>query len=328
MKLNKSLVTSTLATLMLTGTAAYAGPSSLSVSGKIESDFSHTTGSDSVESRVNAAEIKATLALREGLKAVLLFDLGSAANGSFDKDDLEKMIEEAYIEVDANGYATILVGKHQMAFAQELANMAIPENDQRYALANEDEMIGITVKLPQETLGVIGQVIDTLEVSAFETGAGDLDVSSNAGVSFRATKAFSEKIQAAVSALMKQQDGADDETRVAVSMTYAADNGWTFYAEGQWMDNNPTYPDAAYAVTVGGSKAVGPGTLVLQASYVENNGEELGASYHLPISQNVTLSPEIRYNTETKDTTIAARVTIQGTVHKDLSGQMPDPDQR
>ncbi len=324
--LKKTVAVSTLAALALSATPALAAPKSLTVEGTIQQDFSYNSADEEVSSNNNQASIKATLAVREGLKAVIKINFDDLMNGQdFDMDSFEEAIEEAYIEVDANGRATILFGKHQMAYAQQIARMAIPENDQRFALANEREMIGLTVQLPKDTLGIVGQAIDQLEVSIFETGSGDFEVSDDAGVSMRATKALSDKMTATVSALMKQQAG-DDEYRAAVSVAYAADNGWTFYAEGQWMQDNPTYPDAAYAVTAGAEKEVGPGTLVLQASYVENNGSELGASYHLPVSQSVTFSPEIRINDE-GDTSVAARVTIQGSVSKDLSGDLPEDDQ-
>jgi hypothetical protein len=310
--------------VLLMSSPVFAGPLSLTVEGRLQNDSTYNSSNQSLENQVNSASIKATLALREGVKAVIQMNFAELINnGSIDSSDLESMIEEAYIEVDAAGRATIIVGKHHMAFAQDLAQMAIPENDQRWALANEREMIGITIQLPQDTLGIIGTVIDSLEVSAFETGAGDLDIARTVGGSFRATRAFSERVQAAVSGLVKQHEGSDNEYRAAISVTYAADNGWVFFAEGQFLHNNPTYPDAAYAVTAGASREMGPGTIVLQGSFVENNDGQLGLSYHLPVSQSVTLSPEIRYNTGSRDVTVAARVTIQGQVYKQLNGQMP-----
>ena len=305
-------------------TPVLAGPSSLSVEGKIQQDFGYNSGTQSVSSSNSEASIRATLAFREGLKAVIKVNFDDLMNGTdFDSAAFAEAIEEAYIEVDANGKATIIFGKQDMAYAADLARMAIPENDQRWAISNESEMIGITVQLPQNTLGVISKAIDSLDVSVFETGAGDLAISSDAGVSFKATKALSDKMTATVSGLMKQQAGPD-EGRAAISITYAADNGWTYWAEGQWMKANPTYPTAAYAVTAGASKEVGPGVLVLQASYIENNAGELGASYQLPVSQNVMFAPEVRVATDTGDVSVGARVTIQGSVEKDLDGELPD----
>ena len=328
MDIKKSLVASTLATLMLTSGPVLAGPKSLTFEGNSETDFSYSSDDDSVKVNKRSAEIKATLVITEALKAVIKVDLAEAINeGEFDEDDLESMIEEAYIEVDANGYATILVGKHQMAFAQQYAAMAIHENDRRDAITRQDEMIGITVKLPNDTLKIVGKVVDSLEISAFETGKGDLDVASDAGVSFRATKALSDKVELAVSGLMKEQDGADEQA-LAVSATYKADNGWTWFAEGIWMNNSSEYGDADYLVTAGASKEVGPGTLVLQADYLENYGAEIGASYHLPVTQNITFSPEIRHNFDTDETTVGARVTMKASVTKTLNGgeggKLPD----
>ncbi len=326
-KFNQKVALSTLAVLALSATPVLAEPTSLTVEGNIQQDFGYNSADEEVSSSNNEASIRATLAFREGLKAIIKVNLDDMINGqAFDWDSFDEAMEEAYIEVDANGRATILFGKHQMAYAAQLAMMAIPENDQRFALADESEMIGLTVQLPKDSLSIVGEAIDTLEVSIYETGSEDFEISDNAGVSMRATKALSDKLTATISALMKQQAG-DDEYRAAISVAYAADNGWTYYAEGQWLQNNPTYPDAAYAVTAGTSKEVGPGLLVLQASYVENNGGELGASYHLPVSQNVTFAPEIRWNPESDDVAVGARVTVQGTVTKHLNGQLPDDDQ-
>ncbi len=326
-RLNKTVALSALATLALSTTPVFAEPT-LTVEGTIQQDMSYNNVDDSVSMTNNEASIRATLAIREGLKAIVKLNLADQVNGAdFDWDSFESAIEEAYIEVDANGRATILFGKHQMAYAEQLAMMAIPENDQRFALANESEMIGLTVQIPKDSLSIVGQAIDQLEVSIFETGSGDFAVSGDMGASIRATKQLSDRLTTTISALMKQQAG-DDEYRAAVSVAYAADNGFTYYAEGQWLHNSPTYPDAAYAVTAGVTKEVGPGLLVLQGSYVENYGGELGASYHLPITPNVTFAPEIRVNPEdTSDYSIGARVTIQGTVTKELNGDLPGDDQ-
>lgn len=331
-KIKNTIALGALASIAFSTTPVLAGMTDslnvgVTMEGRLTSDSTYVSSSKSVKTQISNAEIRATLAFREGLKAVIGLELAKAVNGSVDKDDIEEMLEEAYIEYDANGKALIRVGKQQIPFAQEFAAMAIPENDQRFALANEKEVFAIVVQLPKESLGVIGKAIDSLEFSVFETGAGDLDIAKTKGGSFKATRALSKKMQVAVSGLMKETSG-DNEYRAAVSVSYKTNNGWSLFAEGQWLDNNPTYPNAEFAATLGASKEFGPGTIVLQASAVDNHGEELGASYHLPISGAVTLSPEVRYNTETEDTTVAVRMTVQGQkTFKKLMGEMPDDAQ-
>lgn len=329
-KIKNTLVAGALASITLSSTPLLANgfASSLDVGvqveGRVTSDSTYNSDTEMVTSRISNAEIRATLALREGLKAVIAFELANAVNGTVGSDDIEAMIEEAYIEFDANGKALIRVGRQQIPFANQIAaSMAIPENDQRYDLTVEKDVIAIVVQLPSNTLGMLGSIIDSLEVAVFETGRGDFGIAETAGGSFRATKQLSEQMSVMVSGLMRQTAG-DNEYRGAVSVSYQTASGWTFFGEGIVMENNPTYPGADFAGTISASRQLGAGVLVLQASAVDQYGEQLGASYYIPLSGSVTLSPEVRYDTTTEESTLAVRLTVQGqATYRELMGELP-----
>ncbi len=285
-------------------------------------------GSDSknYESNLRTQDVKIRLTadIAKGIKAVIaakfdrsLIENGTEVNG--EKFDFEKFIEEAYVEIRMDKITgapvAVLVGKHAMAFGQNASRMPMFKDNLLYDLSRQDEVIGITVRLDKQLLG---GVIDSLEASVYETESGDLNIGEGAGASIRMTKQLTEKLKATASAMANQKNKGDDwdsmEKRGAIGVVYDNGNGtWKAYAEGIVFDNNTANPNANYGATTGVAVNAGPGEVVLEYSYLEKTAHEVGVAYNIPVTRNVTISPEARHSWKedgTQDTRIGVRVSI------------------
>lgn len=291
------------------------------LSGRIVTQSAIKSGN--VTTSVAHAEVKANIVMTESLRAVIALELASALNNTVDSDDLDRIVEEAYIEMDSK-YATIRLGKMSPELNELFANMAIPENDALYSINRKEGVMAIQLEFTDAILDIVGNVVDSLEVTVFENGENDFKVSDNRGVNVRATKQLTEKVKAEVAALWAEHAGGQ-EKGASISLAYDMNADTDVWVKVQWMDNNPTYAGADYGAVVGMSKEVGPGTLVLQASFVDTFGTEIGTSYHLPVSGAITLSPEVRHNMKTDNTTFGLSMTIEGQKRfkslSDLAGQ-------
>jgi hypothetical protein len=241
-------------------------------------------------------EVKFTGKIAENIRLVIKTMLDrelrkDGANVSSDFD-LENFIKEAYIKIDNVGGQPIafVVGKHEIAFGQNHAGMPMYHNNPVYDLAKQDQVIGFTVALNYNLFGLV----DSVEASVFETEAGDLSIGDVDGVSIRLTKALSKKITLEVSGMHKGNGDAEEEQRLSVGLLYRS-GSWTAWAEGLYLKNNEAYPDSDFALTGGVSKEMGPGTLTVESTWIQDSLLELGLGYKLYITENVMVGPELRY---------------------------------
>lgn len=296
----KLLALSTVAAFGLGGSFTFADMSMINVSGKTELDYKSSSSND-YETNLSAdIELNMEILLKEGIRAVVLTELKRSlienGNESVTQSfDWEKFVKEAYIEIETDktlGFAkAVVVGKHKVAFSQAISKMAIPQDNLLYNLQNEQEVIGLTVAIPQSTLNIV----DEAAISVFEAGKGDLRVAREKGISGKVTKKLTKQLKSTVSAMLKELPSSDWEKRAALGFVYADEKGnWTVWMEGIVLDQNPIYADARFGGNVGGSMKAGPGLVVVEYSYVNKYAHELGASYHIPVGGNLTLAPEVR----------------------------------
>lgn len=323
-KIKQTLLVGALATATFSATPLLANGlqvGEMDSAGRIQTQSTFKDGK--MTTKVAHAEAKFNVALTEALRAVITLELASALNGTVDKDDLERILEEAYIEADSK-YATIRFGKMTTELNKVFAKMAIPENDQLYSINRKEGVMAVQFELTPEALKIAKNAVDSMSVTIFENGSNDFEISEHKGVNVRASKALSDKLTAEVSALWAQHAGGT-EKGATMSLAYQIDDGTVAWAKVQWMDNNPVYVGSNYGAVVGVSKKVGPGSIVLQASFVEAYGADLGASYVFQLTEVITLAPEVRYNTDSKQTTVAVAMTITGQKRfkflSDLNGQ-------
>lgn len=257
--------------------------------------------------RIQDAQLRFELLLREGIKLVVRTELEQKLNKDTmdEKFDVEKFLEQAYIQIETDKIsglprAIITVGKHQIAFGQNYTEIPMFKDSLLYNMSREDEVIGMTVELPMNFF----KVVDSVAISMFEAGAGDLKISDEKGASIKLSKKLSNQLEAQVSAMMKDQAGlTDKEKRGSVGFIFTSNDGnMKVWAEGIVTNKDANWDDNQYAGKVGASYKVGPGAVVVEYSAIKDESNELALAYNLPVGKNLVISPEVRKRTYTNDT--------------------------
>jgi hypothetical protein len=208
--------------------------------------------------------------------------------------DLEEMIREAYIEVKmVNGSpVAFILGKHEMAFGQNFSKLAMTNrgaNERMAEATRKDEVMGITVQLPANFFGMI----NSIEASVFENGAGDLEIGEMNNVSIRVKGDLTENIEFTAS-YMNEDGGSDREQTAALGMIYT--NGdWTAYVEGVGFIDNDSLADTDFAFHAGAAYDAGHGVVAVEYTWIEDSLSELSVSYETEIANGVTVGPQGTY---------------------------------
>lgn len=298
--------------------AAVAAPW-LKVDGQVSFD-STAASSSNYESklRVQDAELRFELLLKTGIKMVVRAELERQLNGSqvFSDAQLDQIIEEAYIQIETDKMglprAVVTFGKHQMAFGQNVTELPMFKDRLLYDLSKKDEVIGMTVALPTNFM----KIVDEVAISIFEAGAGDFKISEDKGGSLRLSKQLTKQLKAQVSYMIQQHGSADLEQRGSLGFVFSSDDGtWKIWTEGLIIRANPIYGDT-WGATLGGSYKLGPGAVVVEYSYLNEQAHEIAVAYNLPVGRNLILSPELRHRmdrtgTGSDDTVIGIRARLQ-----------------
>jgi hypothetical protein len=302
--MNKQITSAVLAATMMLSSSAHATelPDWLDISGSVNFDVT----SDDMKNidaalRAQDAELRFEILAREGVKLVIKAELERVLN-KYIKDEnldaeLEKMIEEAYIQIETDKVsklprAIITVGKHRMAFAQRLAELPMFKDSLLYKLTNEEEMLGLTVALPVNFF----KIVDEVAFSLYETGAGDFKISKDKGMTVRLSKKVTQQLELQISGMLKEHGTADKELRGSVGFVFTSNDGrWKVWAQGLVMEKSPEYVNSKYAGAIGAAMKLGAGAIVVEASTIENHAREVAVAYNFPVGALLILSPEVRY---------------------------------
>lgn len=247
------------------------------------------------------ANVTLTANISDQVRAVLglelrqrLMDQGVDAD-SIDFD-LEEFIKEAYIEIRnvAGQPVAFIVGKHQMAFGQNFSAMSMTDEGSSAVLGDltrVDEVFGVTMRLNTNFFGLI----DSVELSAFENEAGDLDIGDMDNFSVRMNSQITDQISASAS-YMNRNDGTDGDREHRASLGFIYDDGtWTAYVEGVGMVNNAKHPDSDWAATVGVSRDMGFGRVSVEYNYIQNSLHQIGVGFQTEITDGLTIGPQVDY---------------------------------
>ncbi|WP_413613099.1 hypothetical protein [Bdellovibrio sp. HCB-110] len=316
------VTTAVLAALLCTQTVKAESAPWLKIDGQANFDMTGSSSDDYERTlRVQDAEIKFELLVREGIKLVVKTELEQKLNKATmdDKFDIGKFLEEAYIQIETDKIsglprAVITAGKHQMAFGQNYHELPMFKDSLLYNLSKQDEVIGFTVELPMNFF----KIVDSVAISMFEAGAGDLKISDEKGASIRLSKELTSQLSAQISGMMKENQGTDvKEKRGSVGFVFKSQDGsWKVWAEGVVIVDNPVYTDTTVGGQVGGSYKVGPGAIVVEYQYLDKQAHEVAVAYNLPVGRWLVLSPEIRHRMDrtgsgTDDTIVGIRARLQ-----------------
>lgn len=240
---------------------------------------------------------------REGVKAVVKARIEQLIyeNGDFvtlQDLDWERVIEDAYIQIETDKLtgmprAIVTFGKqYQVAFGQAVEQTPMFRDSLLYQLSTEQEVIGLTVELPTKFL----QVIDSVAMSVYETGAEDFQIADEMGGSIKLSKKLMRVLEAQASALIKENAGyVDNETRYSMGFVFTAPGGAVqVWAQGLIFQHNPGLPATEWGAQVGASAKLGPGAVIIDWQYLENHAHELAVAYSIPVGQHLVFAPEVR----------------------------------
>ncbi len=336
---SKFLASAVLATLLSGSLARAEGPPPVwTLDGQANFDVKASSLEDYENHlRVQDAEIKFQLLVREGIKVVIKAELEQRLDPKLrQKDfDFQKVIEEAYIQIETDKVsglprAIITFGEHSMAFGQKYKELPMFKDALIYGIAKQGEVIGLTVELPHNFFNIV----DSVAISIFEAGSNDLEIAKEKGASFRLTKKVSDRLTAQVSGLIKELPNTDEkEKRGSIGLVFNSEDGkQKVWFEGIIVNGNPKYKETTIGTQLGGSYKVGPGSIVLEYQYLQDQAHELAAAYNLPVGANLILSPEIRRRKDLSgarpdETVIGIRARIYAHLeskHKLLTGQKKD----
>ena len=214
-----------------------------------------------------------------------------------DDFDIESFIEEAYIEIREVGGTpvAIIVGKQPIPFGQNVQAMPMFNSSPLSGLQEIDEVFGLTVDLTEGLLGLFDQV----ELSTFETKAGDLEIGKIDGMSIRMSKMLTEQWLLTLSHAELGNNHLDsgEERRTSIGLIGETEDGSLVgWVEGVLFSNNPEYPDSKFAITVGGQYQVAESTaIVVEYNYVQDEMHEIGAGVKTELTRNLSVGAEIRY---------------------------------
>ncbi len=215
-----------------------------------------------------------------------------------DDFDLEEFISEAYIEIKEVGGSPIavIVGKQPIPFSQNVQAMPLFQENPIAHLQSIDEVYGLTVDLTEGLFGIFDQV----EISAFETEKGDLEIGNINGASVRLSKMLTDNILLTVGHAEMGANNAQEghQRRSSVGLVAESTDGMLVgWVEGMYFSNDPTYPDSSFAITTGAMVRVHRTTdVVVEFTYVENALNQYAIGTRTALTSRTTLGLEVRYN--------------------------------
>lgn len=248
------------------------------------------------------AHFRFEAALREGIKAVVKLRIEQALRSgktwsALEAVDWAEALEAAYIRIETDRLsglprAIITLGKHEMAFGSEAKQTPLHHDNLFENLSEEDEVIGITVELPVKFF----RIVDSVAVSLYETGADDFRISRKAGGAIRLRKDLGDFLEAQVSALVKENEGAAaTEKRASAGLLVKTPTGYKLWAQGLLFDHHPELPTTTWGLQLGGSVELGPGAVIIDWEYLDRHAHELTLAYSLPLGTHLVIAPEIRF---------------------------------
>lgn len=279
----------------------------LDVEGKVRGTVGFRAGDlDKEDANVSRTYLKLTGKILEQVRVVVTGEINRQlrANGEdvSDSFDVSEFLKEAYIELRFIGGEPIavVVGKHEIAFGQELRKMPVFENSPLYNKLFQERVMGFTVKLNYELMNAI----DEIAVSAFSSNQdanntlGDITNidSVSARIKGRILKDGSLGYRASYMYLGNEETDGVAENRGTVGLVYATESGWGASIDGLVTDKTTNGDEYQYAIRGDISKEVGPGEVVVEATYVQDDVLQLGIGYNLYLTQNTTIGAEVRYS--------------------------------
>ncbi len=274
------------------------GPITINGSIALQGFFSQMSGGKSAAYPYGVGDVVLDAKISENVRAhILILAYQNLLKMGVERQKIDEILYEAYIKITNVGGKPIafIIGKQSVAFGQTLMKLPNAGSDPSIAVSSYDQVIGLTVSL--EKVGFF----DLVDASVFETGQGDLKIGTFDGGAIRLTKKLSDKLKFQVSAMHAGKGSSPDEDRQSVGFVFK-DGGWTFWAQGIHMAGNSYFPNSNWSAIVGGEYKWENQRIVVQAWYLSEGFTSVSIGYSVEVSQDVFLSPEVRYITRADGT--------------------------
>lgn len=250
----------------------------------------------------NHSDLTISVEWQQRIRAVITSQIGDFIvenDLEIDKDfDINNFVEEAFIEIrEIGGTATaVVIGKQSIAFGLNMSSMPIEDNNEMESLQEIKEVHALTVELSDDAFGYF----DQLEVSIFETNAGDLSIGKLDGASVRASKMFVDKwfISVSHAKLGNRHLNTDKERRTSVGVIgQSVDGTITGWIEGIKFSKNPQYLKSNFAFSAGLQKSLTDTVEVMaEYNYIDHEDSSIGFGIKKNLTDNLSISAEARHH--------------------------------
>lgn len=281
--------------------------------------YSYSNNADSDTTSLSKTYLKLTGKFTEDIRLVLTAELNRALreNGVnvATSQQIDEYLKEAYVEIRNIGGQPIafVIGKHQVAFGEEIKRMPIYENSPLYNKLFSERVLGFTVRLNYNLFNVV----DGIEASFYQS---QQDIGLLEDGKFGTYDSVSARIKGQINGGIRYNasfahvgnnhlgDG-QEENKGAVGLIFAksfdkngvAEGPWTAWVNGLVTDKTTNGDDLQFAVTGGASYEVGPGEVVVEATWLQDQSVQLGIGYKMALYTNddgtvaATIAPEYRH---------------------------------
>ncbi|MBI3534370.1 MAG: hypothetical protein HY072_02635, partial [Deltaproteobacteria bacterium] len=140
-------------------------------------------------------------------------------------------------------------------------------------------------------------IIDSVEVSTFETSRFDLKIDTNKldGIATRLTKEILDGTTIEASYLHAGNGSSPNENRGSLGVVSELDENYTAWVEGLYFDNFNGLWNSNYGITGGVSRKLGPGELVVECTRIQDTQTQEAIAYKCWITPNIMFGPQMTF---------------------------------
>lgn len=305
----KSILSALTLTLMLTSplqqvfaqdTGLLGGDFDIAVEGEINA-FGRASTQGQADAYLSGSYVSLSVGFKDKVRAVVTAQLEEVFKDRSltlnEQFQLGEFIKEAYIEIrDVAGKPIALViGKQPIAFGQRVQAMPLFRDNPMEDLQKITQVYGFTVDLQEGLFGLFDQV----EISAFESGAGDLEIGKIDSLSVRLSKMLTDQwmLTASHASLGHSGTGNGRETKTSIGLIGETTDGFLVgWAEAIFFSNNPRHQNSNFAFTVGGMIRVSETSdVVIEYNSIKNEVREVGLGLTTALTRNLSAGAEVRW---------------------------------
>ncbi len=270
----------------------------IDVSGHVRMDGTFNDSSNYQDNlRLKATDLKIKAGTND-VKLNLLFEYNQrlrvdGKDATLSDFNIGSFVKEVYVSIKAAENVLVKVGKQEVAFGQDLNKMPIYHDNPTHNISEYTQVIGVTGVWNTKS---ITSALDSVEVSAFETGKNNLKIDTDQldGIAARITKEIQDGTTLEASYLHAGNGSAANEDRVSLGVVSHLDE-YTAWVEGLYFNNFGGLGNSNYGVTGGVSRELGPGELVLECTRIAGTQTQEAVGYKCKAVDRVMFGPEIRF---------------------------------